>query len=38
MWLGLGVMVAMCIGLIGWLLYATGMLSKNKNKEDKQDS
>jgi len=38
MWFGLTIMVVMCVGLIVWILYATGTLSKNKNKKGKQDS
>jgi type IV secretory pathway TrbL component len=38
MWFGLTIMVVMCVGLIVWILYATGILSKNKNKKGKQDS
>jgi hypothetical protein len=38
MWLGIGIMGVMCVGLIVWILYATGILSKNKNRKGKQDS
>jgi hypothetical protein len=37
-WLGLAIMAAMCVGLIVWILYATGILSKNKNRKGKPDS
>jgi NADH:ubiquinone oxidoreductase subunit 3 (subunit A) len=38
MWFGLTVMVVVTLGLLVWILYATGILSRNKNKKDKQDS
>jgi hypothetical protein len=38
MWLGLTIMLVMCVGLLVWILYATGALSRNKNKKGKQNS
>jgi NADH:ubiquinone oxidoreductase subunit 3 (subunit A) len=38
MWFGLTVMVVVTLGLLVWILYATGILSRNKNKKGKQDS
>ncbi len=38
MWLGLTIMVVMCVGLLVWVLYATGVLSRNKNKNTEQGS
>jgi hypothetical protein len=38
MWFGLTIMVVMCVALLVWILYATGVLSRKKDKKDKQDS
>jgi len=38
MWFGLAIVLAMCVGLLVWILYATGILSRFKNKKSKQDS
>jgi len=38
MWLGAVIMIVVTLGLIVWILYATGILSKNKNRKGKQDS
>jgi len=38
MWLGAIIMIVVTLGLIVWILYATGILSKNKNRKGKQDS
>jgi len=38
MWFGLTIVVVMCVGLLVWILYATGVLSRKKDKKDKQDS
>ena len=38
MWFGLTVVLVMCVGLLVWILYATGVLSRKKNREGKQDS
>ncbi len=38
MWLGLTIMLVMCVGLIVWILYAMGVLSKKKDKKDNQVS
>ena len=38
MWFGLTVMIVVTLGLLVWILYATGILSRNKNKKGKQDS
>ncbi len=38
MWLGATIMIVVTLGLVVWILYATGILSKNKNRKGKQDS
>jgi hypothetical protein len=38
MWLGATIMIVMTLGLIVWILYAMGVLSRKKGRKVKQDS
>jgi len=38
MWLGATIMIVMTLGLIVWILYATGVLSRKKKGKGEQDS